>query len=145
MSDGAPERPAAGGCPVAVNPSDLGAPSGFSHGMLAPRGSRLLFVAGQIGWDADHRLVSDSFVEQFGRALDNVLRVVEHAGGRPGNVARLTLYVTDKSEYTGRLREVGRAYRERMGKHFPAMALLEVAGLLEPGAKVEIEATAVLP
>ena len=113
--------------------------------MLAPPGGRLLFVAGQIGWDGGQRLVGSSFVEQFAQALDNVLRVVEAAGGTAESIGRLTIYITDRQEYADRLREVGRAYRSRMGRHFPAMALLEVAGLLEPGAKVEIEATAVLP
>ena len=140
---------AAGGSLTPINPAELGAPRGYSNGMLAPPGGRLLLVAGQIGWaveeDGEQRLVGEGFVEQFRQALANVLAVVREAGGGPGNVARLTIYVTDRREYATRLEEVGRAYRALMGRHFPAMALLEVAALLEPGAKVEIEATAVLP
>ena len=127
-----------------INPSDLGLPSGYSNGMLAPAGGRLLFVAGQVGWDGRQRMVSDSFVEQFAQALSNVLSVVREASGAPADVARMTIYVTDRREYAGRLEEIGQVYRSLMGKHFPAMALLEVSALLEPGAKVEIEATAVL-
>ncbi len=133
------------GVPQPINPAELGAPSGFSHGMLAPAGGRLLFVAGQVGWDGAQNLVGDSFVDQFAQALANVMSVVREAGGGPEHVTRLTIYVTDKREYVDDLKAVGAAYRGAMGRHFPAMALLEVAGLLEPGAKVEIEATAVLP
>ena len=113
--------------------------------MLGPPGGRLLAVAGQVAWDAEQRIVSESFVEQFGQALSNVVAVVRAAGGTPEHVARLTIYVVDRNEYLADLSAVGGAYRAVMGKHFPAMALVEVAGLVEPGAKVEIEATAVLP
>lgn len=129
----------------AVNPERLGAPRGYSHGTLAPAGSRLLAVAGQIAWDEDRRIVSDRFFEQFGRALANVVAVVREAGGRPEHVIRLTIYVTDRDEYLGQLAEVGAAYRAVMGRHFPAMALVQVAALLDPGARVEIEALAALP
>ena len=129
----------------AVEPEGFPAPRGYSHGVLAPAGGRLLFVAGQIGWDADGRLVGDTFVAQFGRALANVAAVVRAAGGAPEHLARLTVYVTDRREYLADLAAVGEAYRAVMGRHYPAMALLEVSGLLEPGAKVEIEGTAVLP
>ena len=105
---------------------------------------RLLLVAGQVGWDSAGRMVSADFVEQFGRALDNVLAVVAAAGGAPTSLARLTLYVTDKREYLRRLADVGAAYRQRMGRHFPAMALVEVKSLLLDEAKVEIEGTALL-
>jgi enamine deaminase RidA (YjgF/YER057c/UK114 family) len=125
-----------------VNPRSLAPPIGFSHGM---KGSgELLFVAGQIGWDRDGRLVSADLVAQFAQALDNVLEVVVAAGGAASSIGRLTLYVTDKGEYVRRRKELGEAYRKRMGKHYPAMALLEVASLLERDAKVEIEATALL-
>lgn len=127
-----------------INPQALGAPRGFSHGMLAPAGGRLLCIAGQIGWDGEQRIVSENFAEQFGQALANVVAVVREAGGEAGDLARLTIYVTDHQEYLSDLARVGALYRERMGRHFPAMALVEVAALLEPGAKVEIEATAVL-
>jgi enamine deaminase RidA (YjgF/YER057c/UK114 family) len=129
----------------AVEPPGFPPARGYSHGLLAPAGGRLLFVAGQIGWDENQRLVGDDFVEQFDRALRNVLEVVREAGGAPGSVARLVVYVTDNREYLADLAAVGEAYRAVMGRHYPAMALLEVSGLLEPGAKVEIEGTAVLP
>ena len=128
-----------------VNPEELGAPKGYSNGMLAPAGGSLLFVAGQIGWDAGHRLVSEAFAPQFAQALRNVAAVLKAAGGKPEHLARLTIYVTDRKLYLAQLAEVGQAYREVMGKHYPAMALLEVKALLEPGALVEIEGTAVLP
>jgi enamine deaminase RidA (YjgF/YER057c/UK114 family) len=125
-----------------VTPSELAPPRGYSHGVKG-RGE-LLFVAGQIGWDAQQRLVSDDFAAQFGQALDNVLAVVRAAGGAPASIARLTLYVTDRTEYRARARDIGAIYRARMGRHYPAMALVEVRSLLEDAAKVEIEATAVL-
>jgi len=127
---------------VPVNPSSLVAPRGYNHGMKGT--GELLFVAGQVGWDREGRMVPGDFVAQFAQALENVLAVVAAAGGTPSSVARLTLYVTDKREYRARQRELGQAYRRLMGKHFPAMALVEVAGLLEDDARVEIEATALL-
>jgi enamine deaminase RidA (YjgF/YER057c/UK114 family) len=127
-----------------INPKSLGRPRGYSNGQLTREGARLLFVAGQIGWDEEQRLVSDDFVEQFDRALRNVLAVVLEAGGAPGGVARLVVYVTDKREYAARTGEIGERWRALMGKHYPAMALVEVKGLLEDGAKVEIEGIAVL-
>jgi enamine deaminase RidA (YjgF/YER057c/UK114 family) len=128
-----------------INPESLGRPRGYSNGVLAEAGGRLLFVAGQIAWDGGRRLVSEDFVEQFERALSNVLAVVAEAGGTPESVARLVVYVTDKREYAARTREVGARWRALMGRHYPAMALVEVSALLEDGAKVEIEATAVVP
>jgi enamine deaminase RidA (YjgF/YER057c/UK114 family) len=128
-----------------INPAELGAPRGYSNGMLAPAGGRLLFVAGQIGWDRDQKLVSNEFSLQFAQALRNVLRVVREAGGLPEHVGRLTIYVVDHQEYMREAGAVGAGYRALMGKHYPAMALVEVKALLEPGAKVEIEATAVVP
>lgn len=125
-----------------VNPATLAPARGYSHGM---RGSgEILFVAGQIGWDATARLVADDFALQFGQALDNVLAVVREAGGSPESIGRFTIYVVDKREYLARAKDIGTAYRARMGRHLPAMALVEVTSLLEVGAKVEIEATAVL-
>lgn len=129
---------------VLVNPQELGAPRGYSHGTLMPRGSRLLCIAGQVGWDRHQRLVGEDFSAQFERALANVALVVEAAGGRREDIARLTIYVTDKQDYLSDLKAVGEAYRRVMGKHFPAMALVEVAALVEPGAKVEIEGMAAL-
>jgi enamine deaminase RidA (YjgF/YER057c/UK114 family) len=119
-----------------INPKSLGRPRGYSNGQLTREGPRLLFIAGQIGWDEEQRLVSDDFVEQFDRALRNVLA--------PGGVARLVVYVTDKREYAARTVEIGERWRALMGRHYPAMALVEVKGLLEDGAKVEIEGVAVL-
>ena len=127
-----------------INPASLGRPRGYSNGLLTAPGVRLLFVAGQVAWDEQQRIVSDDFVEQFDRALQNVLAVVREAGGAPGAVARLTVYVTDREEYRSRTAELGERWRARMGRHYPAMALVEVKSLLEDGAKVEIEATAVL-
>jgi len=127
---------------TAVNPESLARPSGYSHGMKG-RGD-VLFVAGQIGWDRGKVLVSDDLVAQFAQALDNVLDVVWAAGGSPQSVARMVLYVTDKAEYRTRAKDIGAEYRRRMGKHYPAMALVEVKSLLEDGAKVEIEATALV-
>ena len=127
------------------NPDELGVPSGWNNGMLAPAGGRVLFVAGQTARDAEGRIVSGGFVEQFGRALDLVLAVVRAAGGRPDHIGRMTVYVTDLDAYRSALPDLGAAYRERMGRHFPAMALLEVKGLVDEGALVEIEATAVIP
>ncbi len=128
-----------------IDPPALGAPRGYSNGMLVPAGGRMLYVAGQIGWDEAHRIVGPDFTAQFERALRNVLAVVAEAGGGADALARLTIYVTDKREYLDARKPVGEAYRRLMGKHYPAMTLVEVKGLLEPDAKVEIEATAVLP
>jgi len=127
-----------------INPETLGQPRGYSNGMLFEGGS-LLFIAGQVGWDSGSRIVSDDFAEQFAQALENVLAVVRSAGGGPENIGRLLIFVTDKDEYSSRLRDIGTAYRQLMGKHFPAMTLVEVSSLLEHLAKVEIEALAVIP
>lgn len=127
-----------------INPESLGAPRGYSNGVLAEAGGRLLFIAGQIGWNEQQQLVSDDLVEQFDRALANVLAVVDKAGGRSDQIARLIIYVTDRNEYRDRLKEIGEKYRTLMGKHFPAMVLVEVKSLLEDRAMIEIEATAVL-
>lgn len=125
-----------------VNPDGLAAPRGYSHGMI--RGGRVLFVAGQIGWTAGGTLVSDRFADQFDQAIANVLTVVAAAGGTADAIGRFTIYVVDKAEYVAAQREIGDRYRARMGRHFPAMTLVEVKSLLEPGARVEIEATAVI-
>jgi enamine deaminase RidA (YjgF/YER057c/UK114 family) len=127
-----------------INPERLGAPRGYSNGVLAAEGGALLFIAGQIAWDAQQRIVSADFVEQFDRSLANLLAVVSEAGGTPEQVARLVIYVTDKREYLSRTSEVGARYRARMGHHFPAMVLVEVKSLLEDEARVEIEGIAVI-
>ncbi len=124
-----------------VNPASLGAPKGFSHGVLAPRGGRLLFVAGQTGWD---EAAPPDFAGQFARALDRVLAVVRAAEGTPGDVVRLTVYVLDLEAYRAARRSLAEVWRERFGTYYPAMALLEVSGLVDAGATVEIEATAVV-
>lgn len=117
-------------------------PRGYANGIAAE--GRLVFVAGQIGWDEEQRFEVD-LAGQVRRALANVLAVVAEAGGAPENVARMTWYVTDREAYLRELEPIGAAYRELMGRHFPAMAVVVVAGLIEAEAKVEIEATAVLP
>lgn len=129
-----------------VHPSGWAAPRGYSNGILVEDARCLLFVAGQMAWDADQRLVgAGDFVAQFRQALANVLAVVSEAGGAPEHVVRLTIYVTDKRAYLAEQKRVGEAYRELMGRHYPAMALVQVAELLEEGGLVEIEATAALP
>ena len=128
-----------------INPDSLGAPSGYSHGLVAESQGKLLFIAGQIAWDQNQKIVSDDFVEQFDRALANVVTVLSAAGGKPEHIVRLVIYVTDKIEYRERTKEVGEGYRKHLGKHFPAMVLVQVAGLLDDAAKVEIEGMAVLP
>ena len=127
-----------------INPTSLGAPRGFSNGVLTEPGARLLFIAGQIATDERQQIISPDFVAQFERALGNVIAVVTESGGRPEQIVGLTIYVTDKTEYVQRTREVGERYRLLMGRHFPAMALLEVKGLLDSAAKVEIEGIAAL-
>lgn len=127
-----------------VNPEALGRPVGYSNG-VAIEGGTLLFVAGQVAWDRDHRIVSDRFSRQFGQALTNVLEVVRAAGGDATSVAKLTIFVASTAEYEAELKAVGAEYRRIMGRHYPAMSLVEIQGLLEAGAKIEIEAVAVVP
>jgi enamine deaminase RidA (YjgF/YER057c/UK114 family) len=116
---------------------------GYSNGVIAE--GRIVFVAGQIGWDADARLVSSDFVEQTRLALQNVVEVLAVAGAGPERIARMTWYVVDKQRYLDASRQIGKIYRELFGNHYPAMTLVVVADLLEHGALVEIEATAVVP
>lgn len=127
-----------------INPPSLAAPKGYQNGVLSG-GGKFLFVAGQIGWDKEARLVSPAFVPQFEQALKNVLAVVEAAGGGPEHICQMTVFVTDKSLYLKDIKEVGAAWRRVMGKEFPAMALVEVRALVEEGALVEIQAMAVVP
>lgn len=127
-----------------VEPEGWTKPRGYANGIRVRGAQELVFVAGQIAWDAQQRLVgAGDFAAQFRQALQNVAAVVHAAGCEPRNVTRLTIYVTDKRRYLAALRDVGAAYREVFGKHFPAMALVQVVDLLEDGALVEIEATAV--
>lgn len=128
-----------------INPESLGAPSGYSNGLLADAGGKLLFISGQIAWDEKQRIVSADFVEQFDRALANLMTVVGEAQAKPEHIVRLIIYVTNKLEYRERTREVGERYRKHLGKHFPAMVLVQVAGLLDDAAKVEIEGMALIP
>src|SRR5262245_24013879 len=116
---------------------------GFANGIVAD--GRLVFIAGQVGWNGLQRFESDDFVVQVEQALTNILEVLAEADGEARHLVRLTWYVLDKNEYLGRLKEVGQAYRRVLGRHFPAMTLVQVVGLVEARAKVEIEATAVLP
>ena len=116
---------------------------GFANGIAAE--GRMVFLAGQIGWNAEQQFDSDDFIAQTRQALMNIVLLVQEAGGRPEHITRLTWFVTDKKEYLSRLPELGQAYRDVMGKHFPAMTLVQVAALVEDRAKVEIEATAVVP
>jgi enamine deaminase RidA (YjgF/YER057c/UK114 family) len=117
-------------------------PKGYANGIEAQ--GRLVFVAGQIGWDETGAFVSDSLPQQVGQALRNVLTVLAQAGAGPEHVVRLTWFVTSRNEYLEQLKEVGAAYRAVMGRNFPVMAVVEVSGLVETAAKVEIEATAVV-
>jgi enamine deaminase RidA (YjgF/YER057c/UK114 family) len=126
-----------------LHPKHWARAKGFANGIAAE--GRQVFVAGQVGWNAEQRFESDDFVAQVERALSNIVEVLAEAEGRPEHLVRLTWYVLDKSEYLARLKEVGQAYRRVLGRHFPAMTLVQVAALVEARAKVEIEATAVLP
>ena len=129
-----------------IQPPGWAAPKGYSNGVLAPAGSRLFAVAGQIAWDAEQRLVGrEDFALQFRTALANVVAVVRAAGGGPEHLLQLTIFVTDKRAYLACTRELGAAWKELVGRHYPAMALVEVADLLEEGAQVEIQALAGLP
>ncbi len=126
-----------------IQPAGWPRPSGYANGVLAQ--GRFLAISGQIGWNERGDLVAGDFLEQARQALRNVVAVLRAAGGQPENLVRLTWYVVDKSEYRAALSALGRGYREIVGDHYPAMTLVQVAGLLEEGARVEIEATAVLP
>ena len=127
-----------------VNPPTLGEPRGWNNGLIAPAGGRMLFIAGQAGWETANVATPPGFAEQFARALDKILAVVQAAGGSAHDVARLTLYVTEHDAYRAELKNLGRLWRERFGTYYPAMALVEVKGLVDRGALLEIEATAVL-
>lgn len=129
-----------------IQPEGWPPPLGYANGICSlGHGERVLFVAGQVGWSPDGTFRTDKLEEQFVQALDNVLAVVRAAGGEPSSIARMTVYVTDLEAYRANTRSIGHAWRVRMGRHFPAMALVGVAGLVERRAKVEIEATCILP
>jgi enamine deaminase RidA (YjgF/YER057c/UK114 family) len=126
-----------------LQPPGWAIPKGYANG-LAARGT-LVFVGGQIGWNAEQRFESDDFIAQTRQALLNVRDVLACAGAGPEHMVRMTWYIVDRVEYNARLKELGGVYREILGKHFPAMTCVQVAGLVESAAKVEIEVTAVLP
>lgn len=127
---------------ITVHPEGWKPAKGYANGMIAE--GRVLFVGGQIGWTADQVFEAHDFIGQMRQALQNIRAVVEAAGGAPEHITRLTWYVTDKKEYLAAQGEVGAAYRDVMGRHFPAMTMVVVAGLVEDDARVEIEATAVI-
>ena len=126
-----------------LHPSGWAKPRGYAHG-IAARG-RMILTGGLVGWDADQTFQTDDFAGQVRQALENVVAVLEAGGARPEHLVRLTWYVTDKHEYLNALPQIGAAYRETIGRHFPAMALVQVVALVEDRAKVEIEATAIIP
>jgi enamine deaminase RidA (YjgF/YER057c/UK114 family) len=126
-----------------LQPPGWAKPKGFANGIAAS--GKLVFVAGQVGWTGEGKWEAKDFAGQFRQALQNCIDVVAQAGGTPQHIVRLTWYITSKQEYLASLKEVGVAYRALMGRHFPVMAVVEVSGLMEPEAKLEIEATAVVP
>ena len=128
-----------------INPEELGPPRGWTNGMLAPAGGRVLFVAGQDAATPEEEVTTDDFVEQFELALKKILLIIQEAGAGASAIGRMTVYVTDLDAYRSSRKEIGEVWRTLMGRHYPAMALVEVSRLLDPRGKVEIEATAVLP
>jgi enamine deaminase RidA (YjgF/YER057c/UK114 family) len=126
-----------------LQPAEWPRPKGYANGVAA-RG-RMIFISGQIGWDAQGQFVSDNLTGQVRQALRNILRVLKEGLAEPRHLVRLTWYVLSRDAYLSEAREIGAAYREVLGKHFPAMSVVEVRGLVEPRALVEIEATAVIP
>ncbi|HET9340008.1 MAG TPA: RidA family protein [Casimicrobiaceae bacterium] len=126
-----------------LQPPGWAAPKGYANG-IAARGT-FVAIGGQIGWNAEQRFESDDFVAQSRQALANIVAVLREAGGRPEHIVRMTWYVVDRDEYLGALRELGAAYRDTIGRHYPAMTAVEVGALMEARARVEIEATAVVP
>ncbi len=130
---------------ITINPPELGPPRGFSHGLLAPEGGRILFVAGQTAADPSGQVADRAFAAQFVTSLEKTLSVVRAAGGGPEHIGRMTVYVTDMDAYLESRKILRETWRERMGDHYPAMALVQVTRLADPGATVEIEATAVVP
>jgi len=126
-----------------LNPKNWKPAIGYANGVLAE--GRMVFLGGHIGWNGQQIFETDDFVEQVDQTLQNILEVLAEAGGGPEHIVRMTWYITDKRDYLSRLKDMGKVYRDRMGRNFPAMAMVQVADLIEDEAKVEIEATAVLP
>ena len=127
-----------------LQPPSWAKPKGFANG-IAVKGGTTVYIAGQVGYTGQGEWQETTFAGQFRQALANILEVLAQAGGKPEHIVRLTWYVLDKAGYLGAVREVGAAYRELMGKHYPVMAVVQVSGLVEDKARLEIEATAVLP
>ena len=126
-----------------LQPPGWAKPKGYVNGIAAS--GKLVFIAGQVGWTAAGKWEARDFADQFRQALKNILDVLKEAKGKPEHIVRLTWYVLDKKEYLGSLKEVGAAYRELMGRHYPTMAVVQVSGLVEDEARLEIEAMAVIP
>ena len=126
-----------------LNPAGWTRPKGYSNGVSAA--GRMLFVAGQVGWDSKEVFQTDDLVGQVRQSLTNIVAILAEAGAKPEHIVRMNWYLEDKDEYNARLGEIGEAYRELIGRHFPAMTALQVAGFVEVGAKIEIEVTAMLP
>jgi len=126
-----------------LQPPGWAQPKGFSNGISCQ--GRLVFIGGQIGWSGQGEWLDRSFAGQFRQALKNILDILAQAGGKPEHLVRLTWYVLDRKEYLASLKELGAAYRELMGRHYPTMAVVQVSGLVEDAARLEIEATAVIP
>ncbi len=127
-----------------LQPPSWARPKGFSHG-IAVKGGTTVYIAGQVASNEKGVIEKRGFAEQFRQALRNILAVLAQAGGTPEHLVRLTWYVIDKQEYFGAMKEIGAAYRELIGKHYPAMAVVQVTGLVDPEARIEIEATEVVP
>jgi enamine deaminase RidA (YjgF/YER057c/UK114 family) len=126
-----------------LQPPGWSRPKGYANGVAAE--GRLVFVAGQVGWEEDETFRTRDFTDQVRQCLGNTLAVLAEAGAGPEHVVRMTWYITDRREYLANLEGMGRVYREMMGNHFPAMAMVQVAALIEDDAKVEVETTAVVP
>ncbi len=127
-----------------LHPSGWSPPIGYANGIVAPHG-RLVFIAGQVGWDAQQQFASAELIPQFEQALKNVLEVLAEAGGEPSDICRITAYCTDKRAYLEGRRKLGRIWRRLMGTHYPAMTMIFVSDLLDAPGKIELEATAVVP
>jgi enamine deaminase RidA (YjgF/YER057c/UK114 family) len=130
--------------PKVLHPPNWRPPVGYSNGISAAAG-RIVFIAGQVGWNAEQQFQSEDLVPQFGQALENILAILGEAGGRPEHICRLTAFCIDKPAYLAGRRELGRIWKTLMGDHYPAMSMIFVADLLDTPAKIELEATAVIP
>lgn len=126
----------------ALQPPGWARPKGYSNGIVAS--GRMVFVAGQVGWDNQEKFNSDDLAEQAAQALTNIVAILAEAGAKPSDIVRMNWYLADKNEYNARLADIGEAYRRIIGRHFPVMTALQVAGFVEVGAKLEIEVTAVI-